>query len=209
MKLQLAIDDLTLEQAIQLVEEVHDYIDIIECGTPFIFEYGMQSVREMKKRFPDKEILADLKIMDAGYYEAEEALKAGADYITVLGVTDNLTVKGAVDACNAYGKQCVIDMICIPDLPTRIAKMEELGAHFVSVHVGVDQQTLGRKPIDDLKIMKECVKTASISVAGGINEHTLPDYIALQPEVLIIGSGITHSQNPVESAKAVYTAIKG
>ena len=59
MKLQLAIDDLTLEQAIQLVEEVHDYIDIIECGTPFIFEYGMHSVREMKKRFPNKEILAD------------------------------------------------------------------------------------------------------------------------------------------------------
>ena len=209
MKLQLAIDDLTLEQAISLVKEVHDSIDIIECGTPFIFEYGMHAIRTMKKEFPDKEILADLKIMDAGYYEAEEALKAGADYVTVLGVTDNLTVKGCVDACNAYGKKCVVDMICIEDLPTRIAKMEELGAHFVSVHVGVDQQTLGRKPIDDLRVMKAAVKTAAISVAGGINEHTLPEYIELQPEVLIIGSGITHSKDSKASAETVYSQIKG
>ncbi|MDD6467215.1 MAG: 3-hexulose-6-phosphate synthase [Erysipelotrichaceae bacterium] len=209
MKLQLAIDDLTLEEAIELVKKVHDSIDIIECGTPFIYEYGMNGVRTMKREFPDKEILADLKIMDAGYYEAEQALKAGADYVTILGVTDNLTVKGCVDACNAYGKQCVVDMICVDDLPTRIAKMEEIGAHFVSVHVGVDQQTLGRKPIDDLRVMKEAVKTASISVAGGINEHTLADYIALQPEILIIGSGITHSKDPVQSALTVHKAIKG
>ncbi len=79
MKLQLALDDITLEDALSLVRTVRDYIDIIEIGTPFVIEYGMEAVRVMKKEFPEKEILADLKIMDAGDYEAEEALKAGAD----------------------------------------------------------------------------------------------------------------------------------
>ena len=78
MKLQLALDDITLEDALSLVRTVRDYIDIIEIGTPFVIEYGMEAVRVMKKEFPEKEILADLKIMDAGDYEAEEALKAGA-----------------------------------------------------------------------------------------------------------------------------------
>ena len=96
MKLQLALDDITLEDALSLVRTVRDYIDIIEIGTPFVIEYGMEAVRVMKKEFPEKEILADLKIMDAGDYEAEEALKAGADYVTVLGVTDILTVKGCI-----------------------------------------------------------------------------------------------------------------
>ena len=65
----------------------------------------------MKEHFPDKEVLADMKIMDAGFYEAEEALKAGADYVTVLGVTDNLTIQGCKEAAEKYGKEIVVDMI--------------------------------------------------------------------------------------------------
>ena len=107
MKLQIALDDVTLEGALELVKKVRDYIDIIEIGTPFVYEYGMQAVRTMKEHFPDKEILADMKIMDAGYYEAEEALKAGADYVTVLGVTDNLTIQGCKEAAEKYGYEPV------------------------------------------------------------------------------------------------------
>ena len=79
----------------------------------------------MKEHFPDKEILADMKIMDAGYYEAEEALKAGADYVTVLGVTDNLTIQGCKEAAEKYGKEIVVDMICVENMEERIAKLEE------------------------------------------------------------------------------------
>lgn len=203
MKLQLALDDITLENAVDLVKEVRDYIDIIEIGTPMVIEYGMNAVRTMKEKFPDKEVLADLKIMDAGYYEAEEALKAGADYITVLGVTDNLTVKGCVDAAKAYNAQVVVDMICVSELEKRIHTMEELGVDFVSVHVGVDQQAAGRTPLDDLKIMKAAAQKAKVSVAGGISRDTLPAYKEYEPDVIIIGSGITHAENPAETAKMI------
>ena len=54
MKLQLALDDITLEDALSLVRTVRDYIDIIEIGTPFVIEYGMEAVRVMKKEFPEK-----------------------------------------------------------------------------------------------------------------------------------------------------------
>ena len=67
MKLQLALDDITLEDALSLVRTVRDYIDIIEIGTPFVIEYGMEAVRVMKKWSSRKmEILADLKIMECG-----------------------------------------------------------------------------------------------------------------------------------------------
>ena len=80
----------------------------------------------MKEHFPDKEVLADMKIMDAGFCEAEEALKAGADYVTVLGVTDNLTIQGCKEAAEKYGKEIVVDMICVDNMEERIAKLEEL-----------------------------------------------------------------------------------
>ena len=185
MKLQLALDDITLEDALSLVRTVRDYIDIIEIGTPFVIEYGMEAVRVMKKEFPEKEILADLKIMDAGDYEAEEALKAGADYVTVL------------------------DMICVEDMPKKIAQMEEIQAHIIAVHVGADQQAAGREPLEDLKLMKECVKAAGVSVAGGINGKTISDYTALRPDIVIVGSGITHALDPVAEARKIYEAVHG
>lgn len=128
----------------------------------------------------------------------------GADYVTVLGVTDNLTIKRAVlKQQKNTEKRLFVDMICVPDLPKRIQELEDLGAHGLAVHVGTDQQAAGRKPIDDLRVMAEHCKKAKISVAGGISADTTAEYAALKPEVLIVGSGITHADNPVEAAKAI------
>ena len=64
MKLQLALDDITLDDAVELLDKVHTYVDIIEVGSPFIIEEGMRPVRIFKEKYPDCEILADTKIME-------------------------------------------------------------------------------------------------------------------------------------------------
>ena len=89
MKLQLALDTLTLEECMTLLQETRGSVDIAEVGTPFIIEEGMRPVREFKQHFPEIEILADAKIMDAGELEAETAFKAGADIVTVLGASND------------------------------------------------------------------------------------------------------------------------
>ena len=124
-----------------------------------------------------------------------------------MGVTDILTVKGCVAAANRHGKQVVVDMICVEDMPKKIAQMEEIQAHIVAVHVGADQQAAGREPLQDLKLMKQCVKAAGVSVAGGINGNTISDYVALEPDIVIVGSGITHAQDPVREAERIYKAV--
>ncbi|MBS5121625.1 MAG: 3-hexulose-6-phosphate synthase [Blautia sp.] len=208
MKLQIALDDVTLEEALALVDRVKKYIDIIEIGTPLVYEYGMQAVRIMKERFPDKEVLADMKIMDAGCYEAKQALRAGADYVTVLGVTDNRTIKGCAETAGKYGKEIVVDMICVEQMEDRISVLEELGVHGLAVHTGTDQQAAGRTPLDDLKIMSSCVKNAKISVAGGISAETVDKYAQYKPEVVIVGGGICHAQDPEQAAKSIYQKLR-
>ena len=208
MKLQLALDDITLEEAMELVANVRDYVDIIEVGTPMVMEYGMAPVRELKKRFPDKKVLADLKIMDAGKYESEIAFKAGADYITVLGVTDDGTIEECVEAARAHRGLVVADMICVKDAEERIRRLEELGIDILSVHTGVDQQAAGRTPLDDLKVMRRAVTAAEISVAGGISAETLPAYLEYSPEIVIVGSGITHAENPRKVAEKIYKIVR-
>ncbi|WP_294730092.1 3-hexulose-6-phosphate synthase [uncultured Faecalibaculum sp.] len=209
MKLQLALDDITLENALNLLETVGDSLDIVEVGTPMVIEYGMEPVRQIKARFPRLEILADLKIMDAGDYEAEEALKAGADYITVLGVTDDATIRGAVKACNRYGKKCAVDMICVRDLAARTKEVQAMGAHVIAVHTGVDQQAQGRTPLDDLRVIRAAADQAEVSVAGGIKPETARDFAALNPDVVICGGSILHAADPARAAREIKDAIQG
>lgn len=208
-KLQIALDDVELEEALQLVEKIQDSIDIVEIGTPFMMEYGMEAVRKLKEKFPALEILCDGKIMDAGGYEAELAYKAGADYVTVLAVTDNLTIADVVSSAKKCGKKVMVDMICVSGLQEKIEKLEEMGVDVIAVHTGVDQQAAGRTPLDDLKEIRSCVKHTAVAVAGGINAQTVKDYLAYHPDIVIVGGGIIHAENPAEAAKALAEQIRG
>lgn len=208
MKLQLALDDLTLEQAYALLDQVQDYIDIVEIGSPFIIAEGMHALKYLKSNFPEKEFLADTKIMDAGFYEAELTYLAGADYCTVLGVTDLLTIKGSVDAAKQYNKNVFVDMICVENVEQRVAAIEEVGVDHIAVHVGVDQQAVGITPLQALKEIKACSKKSVISVAGGINAKTAHLYKEAGADVVVVGGGITHADKPIDAAKEIYEAIQ-
>ena len=119
MKLQVALDTLTLQDCIALLEETKGSVDIAEVGTPFVIEEGMVPVKEFKKRFPDIEVLADVKIMDAGKYEADKCFDAGADIVTVLGVSHDETIKGVVESAANHHKKVMVDMIAVENLEKR------------------------------------------------------------------------------------------
>ena len=201
MKLQLALDDISIDGALALVGKVRPHIDIVEVGTPLIIEEGLRPVRELRARFPDLPVLADTKIMDAGALEARSAFAAGADYVTVLGVTDLLTVRACLDVAKEFGGTVVVDMICVDDLPKRVAELERIGVAALAVHTGVDQQAAGRTPADDLRVMKSHSRSCEIFVAGGITPQSLPVYIELGADVAIVGGGICHADDPAQAAE--------
>lgn len=209
MKLQLALDDIKLEDAIELVGKVRNYVDIVEIGSPFIIDCGMEPVKRIKELYPELEVLADTKIMDAGEYEAELTYLAGADYCTVLGVTDTLTIKGCLDAAKKYGKKVFVDMICVKNVEERVAEIEAAGVDCIGVHTGVDLQAAGVTPLDDLKRIKGASKQSMISVAGGINVNTVEEYMKAGADIVIVGGGINHADDPVAAAKALYEKIHG
>lgn len=209
MKLQVALDTLSIEEGIRLIESIREFVDIIEIGTPFVIAEGVHAVKIFSERFPEKELLSDEKIMDGGFYETELGLEAGADYVTVLSVADNSTVQGCLEAANKHDKMIVVDMICCTDMPKRIQELESMGAHMLAVHTGADQQAAGRRPIEDLKLLKSKAKSAKIAVAGGINSQTIKDYVLLEPDVVIVGSAICSAKDPVAEAKAIKAAMEG
>ena len=79
MELQLAIDLLNKEDAAELANKVKDYVDIVEIGTPIIYNEGLPAVKHMADNISNVKVLADMKIMDAADYEVSQAIKFGAD----------------------------------------------------------------------------------------------------------------------------------
>ena len=87
-KLQVALDFVELPRALKLAEAaVAGGADYIEAGTPLIKSEGLDAVRRLREIFPDRTIIADMKTMDAGRVEAEAAARAGANVMTVCGVS--------------------------------------------------------------------------------------------------------------------------
>ena len=208
MELQLALDLVNIPEAKQVVKEVEEHIDIVEIGTPVVINEGLRAVKEIKEAFPSLKVLADLKIMDAGAYEVMKASEAGADIITVLGATDDSTIKGAVEEAKKQGVQILIDMINVKDLEQRAKEVDALGVDYICVHTGYDLQAVGESPFEQLQTIKRVVKHAKTAVAGGIKLNTLPEVVQSQPDLVIVGGGITSQQDKKAVASEMQRLVK-
>jgi 3-hexulose-6-phosphate synthase len=208
MKLQLALDLVDIPGAIELVNEVKDYVDVVEIGTPVVINEGLKAVKEVKNAFPQLTVLADLKIMDAAGYEVSQASAAGADIITILAAAEDESIKGAVEEAKKQGKQILADMISVKDIAARAKELDELGVDYICVHTGYDLQAVGKNSFEDLATIKSVVKNAKTAVAGGIKLETLPEVIKQQPDLVIVGGGITSKEDKKSTAAKMQELIK-
>ena len=150
--LQLALDFVDLHRAVKVAEEaLRGGVDWLEAGTPLIKSEGLNCVRELKRRFPGVPIVADMKTMDTGAVEVEAAAKAGADVVIVMGLADDSTIREAIEAAKRVGAKIMVDLMNVDDMPSRAVELERLGVDYVCVHVGIDQQMRGMKPLEVLK----------------------------------------------------------
>ena len=200
------MDVLTTEAALELAGKVAPHVDILELGTPLIKSEGLRAVRAIKDAHPDKLVFADLKTMDTGELEADIAFAAGADYVTVLGTAGDSTIVGAVKAANKHGKGVVVDMIGVADKVTRAKEVTALGAAFVEMHAGLDEQAEAGFTFQTLLNDGETARVP-FSVAGGVNATTIKAVQRAGATVAVAGGAIYGAADPAASAAELRAAI--
>jgi 3-hexulose-6-phosphate synthase len=206
--IQLALDSLDYDTTIKLAQLAHRSVDIIEIGTPCLKVNGLALVKDIKARFPTKQILVDLKTMDAGYYEAEPFFKAGADITTVLGTADVDTIKGVIAVANKYGKKAQVDLINVADKAALATCAASAGAHIIGVHTGIDQQIAGQTPFADLAALLALNLPVLTSVAGGIKQATVQDVVRSGASIIVVGGAITGAKNPAAAAAEIRDLVE-
>ena len=207
--LQLALDFVDLHRAVQVAElAVPAGVDWVEAGTPLIKSEGLDAVRELRRLFPGKVIVADMKIMDAGRVEVETAAKAGAQIVDVLGTATDATIAECVQAGNNYGAKIAVDLIAVADPLGRARQVEELGADYISVHVAIDEQMRGggQDPLAMLAAVSAAVRVP-VGVAGGINSETAAQAVAHGAGYVIVGGAITKAKDPAAATREIRRAL--
>jgi 3-hexulose-6-phosphate synthase/6-phospho-3-hexuloisomerase len=207
VQLQLALDFVELKRAIAVAEaSVPEGIDIVEAGTPLIKSEGLDAVRQLRRLFPKKHILADMKTADAGRIEMECAAKAGADMAICLGSCTEPTIRESIEAGRNYGIQVGVDVLGVADYVALARKCEEWGAAFINVHIPIDEQMQGGQSFQKLR---EIVQAVSIPVAaaGGINSESAVAAVEAGASIVIVGGSITKAADPAAATRDIRRAV--
>ncbi|ALC82986.1 MULTISPECIES: 3-hexulose-6-phosphate synthase [Bacillus] len=208
MKIQLALDRLTISDAIRLTEQVRDYVDWIEVGTSLIKEFGVASIKAMKEAFPEKVIVADCKTIDNAKYEFEMCYEAGADIATVMGVSPAATLQTCEATAKKYEKQMMIDLLNVSEERKKSLLIYQ-NAIFCD-HVSKDEQEIqGLK--NESNGSQSTLKSSGVrwTVAGGITFDPIERLKKLNPTAVIIGSAITKADQPSAAAARFRELIGG
>jgi len=204
--LLVALDFLSLDMALKVAAASRVYVDILEAGTPLIKSEGIRVLDALRKKFQEKKIFADLKIMDAGALEARMAFEAGADMISVCAQASIETITEAIEETRNWNKKVVVDLIGSRDWFSKAKELKHLCPDYFCIHTGLDEQIKGKKPFEKLE---DFVREINFPycIAGGIKPEDLQFIMPFKPSIIIVGGYITKAESPEEAAKKIKVAM--
>ena len=222
MKLQVTLDTPSISQCADIVEQIHEYVDIVEVGNPLIIESGLGLVHALRDEFPQIGICADAKIVNSGHYIASRCFDRGASVVTVMGVAANQTIEGAVAAAELVGGHIMADLTGIADIAARSRELEELGVRYLCGHTGYEDRALASNPLSDARpgiartilaalgydnplreldlIRSNIVGNAVPAIVGRINEDNIDEVVAHEPGLVLVGRAIVGAIAPAQAA---------
>jgi 3-hexulose-6-phosphate synthase/6-phospho-3-hexuloisomerase len=206
VKLQLALDVLSLSEALVVAQAAGPYVDWLEAGTVLIKSEGIRAVRELKTLFPDKALVADMKVIDGGAREAKLAFGAGADIITVSACAGDATLQAALKVAADKGKQVMVDLLGVTEPLARAQQVQAMGAHYLCVHRSTDATRTLDAP-DEVAELARAV-SVPIAAAGSIRLDSWAEAARAGAEVIIVGSAIIKATDPASAARAFQQALR-
>lgn len=200
MKLQVALDRIPLEKAINLAIKLNGNVDIIEIGTSLIKDYGNVAIEKIASVTSESQILVDSKTIDEGEYEFKQAFKHGADIVTVMGAASYQTLASCYEVTQQYNKTMMIDLLNLNH--EQIAKIDSFSQAVYLIHHSVDanEEVEAETEISEFHSLHAHIER--IAIAGGIDCQTTVD-LARQgiSEIVVVGSKIIKSNNVVDTAE--------
>ncbi|MEW5289267.1 3-keto-L-gulonate-6-phosphate decarboxylase UlaD [Erwinia papayae] len=206
--LQLALDHTDLDAELRTAELLHHDVDIIEAGTILCFSAGIEAISRLRSQHPNKTLVADFKVADAGATLAEMAFKAGANWMTVICAAPLATFATALEVAGRYQGDIQIELF--GHWTTEDARQwRNLGLTQAIYHRGRDAQAGGQQwSQHDLDAMQTLSDMGfALSVTGGITPEELPQFRNIDVKAFIAGRALSDSTSGLATANQFHQAI--
>lgn len=208
-RLQVALDTTDLVAALRPLNQAIDQIDVIECGTILIIAEGLRAVREIRALYPDKTILADVRIAEAGTLIAKNCFEAGASWVSVVAGATLTTVGQVVKVAKEYGGEVQIELSDWYD-PKIASQWRELGAQHVIVKRSRDREAAGDLswgPDDVQRVHELSAMGFTVTVTGGVTAKDLETFRGAPVGVVIAGRAIVQADDPLAAATELQQSL--
>ena len=206
MKLQVAIDRVSLAHAIALAKDLDGIADVIELGTSLVKDYGLIALSDIKAEIKHSELLMDLKAIDEGVYEFNKGFEANADILTVMGSADLSTISAVYDVTEKAGRTMLIDLLNMTD--EEIAPLMKFDHAIFGLHHSHDNAANFDAAASVEHFHEQFPAAKRIAVAGGIDldqvKKLSADGIA---EIAIVGGKIAGAADPVAAGREFKEAL--
>jgi 3-dehydro-L-gulonate-6-phosphate decarboxylase len=208
-QLQIALDTFDLPSALGPLQKAHPYIDVIEVGTILCLSRGMDAVRIIRSLFPQKTILADVRIAEAGSIIAKMAFEAGADWVSVVSGASPATIEVVQEVAQAQGKEVQVEL---SDGWTWEAarRWRDIGIPQVIAKRSRDAEAQGElawgpQSLDNVRRLHEM--GFKVTVTGGIKPADIVRFAGVPVYIFIAGRAIVQAEDPAGAARSFQDAL--
>ncbi len=186
---QMSVDVATVQQGLVVAgAAVAGGVDIIEMGTPLLKNEGISNVvPAFRRKFGDAILLADLKTMDGGGFEARAVYSGGGNIVDFLALAGVDTAKAICAVRDEFRRtdpslsRLVFADILVPhqgpaaqavEVARRMldAGVDGVGVHLQSDARRADPSLIEKHYLDDMAraVFEGVGRTASVQVVGGL-----------------------------------------
>jgi 3-hexulose-6-phosphate synthase len=187
---QISVDVATIDLGLSVAgAALAGGVNIVEMGTPLLKNQGVANVvPAFRRKFPDALLLADMKTMDGGGFEARAVYTGGGnivDFLALAGVDTAKAICGVRDEFRrndpALARLVFSDIMVPHQGPAAQAgdvalRMIEAGVDGVGIHLQADARRadptlIERRYLDDMAraIFQRVGGAAPVQVVGGLS----------------------------------------
>ncbi|WP_314711914.1 orotidine 5'-phosphate decarboxylase / HUMPS family protein [Propionibacterium acidifaciens] len=210
-RLQIALDTLDLPAALGPLQKAAGHVDVIECGTILVLCEGYHAVRAIRALFPDKRILADVRIAEAGAKISRLAFEAGADLVSCVAGASLTTIQQVCRVAAEFGAEVQVELADEWYDVERARAWRAAGVQHVIVKRSRDREAAGDlswKP-DDLARIDELASLGfTVTITGGISPKDLPTFAGHPVGIVIAGRSIVEADDPAAAARELKDTIE-
>lgn len=209
-ELQIALDTFDMPSALRPLNAAVSKVDVVECGTVLIIAEGLKAVREVRALYPNKTILADVRIAEAGAVISRACFEAGANWVSVVAGASLTTVEQVVKVAREFSGEVQIELGEHYDA-NQARRWREIGATQVIVHRSRDAEAAGKLTWgkDDIDRIRELHGMGfKVTITGGIKVADIPLFAGVPVGVIISGRGIVQAKDPLTAATELRDTIE-